>query len=331
MKYFYAPPLFSHISGLFIRKAIQYNIFSWKHRGRKPLYPVFREERAYGAAYRLSGAFGHCHPGGSFPSEKRSGDLPCGDSIQRIVAAYGVKEVDVFAVPTTIIVTINPPEGKTLTKTKRIYSRSTDLDRIYRLNDLSFDIVEERPAFDEIERRLKAIVSQPAYPLPVQVFACALAAFGFTLFFGGNLMDALCSLTLGAAIRLIGYGMDLFHTNGFFINTISSAVTAFLAVFWVEIGVASHIDKMVIGAIMNLVPGVAITNSMRDIIAGDLLAGQAKLVEALSSPPPSLSAPVWCSPSIGCFSNQKKGAPLCLSMKSYWLSFMPMWPVWPLP
>ena len=44
---------------------------------------------------------------------------------------------------------------------------------------------------------------------------------------------------------------------------------------------ADHIDKMVIGAIMNLVPGVAITNSMRDIIAGDLLAGQAKLVEAL--------------------------------------------------
>ena len=91
------------------------------------------------------------------------------DSIQRIVAAYGVKEVDVFAVPTTIIVTINPPEGKTLTKTKRIYSRSTDLDRIYRLNDLSFDIVEERPAFDEIERRLKAIVSQPAYPF---LFRC---------------------------------------------------------------------------------------------------------------------------------------------------------------
>ena len=203
------------------------------------------------------------------------------DSIRRIVAAYGVEEVDVFAVPTTIIVTINPPGEKTLTKTKRIHSRSTDLDRIYRLNDLSFDIVEELPTFPEIERRLNAIAAQPVYPLPIQAFACALAAFGFTLFFGGNLMDAICSLTLGLAIRLIGYGLDLFHTNGFFINTISSAVTALLAVFWVEIGVASHIDKMVIGAIMNLVPGVAITNSMRDIIAGDLLAGQAKLVEAL--------------------------------------------------
>ena len=75
--------------------------------------------------------------------------------------------------------------------------------------------------------------------------------------------------------------MPLKMTKSCFVTAISSAVTAFLAVFWVEIGVADHIDKMVIGAIMNLVPGVAITNSMRDIIAGDLLAGQAKLVEAL--------------------------------------------------
>lgn len=203
------------------------------------------------------------------------------DSIRRICAAYGVEDVDVFAVPTTIIVTINPADGPTLTKTKRIYSRSTDLDRIYRLNDLSFDIVEEKPTLEEIERRLATIVSRPDYNLVMQVFAYSLAAFGFTLFFGGNLRDAICSLTLGAAIRLIGRGLDMFHTNSFFINTICSGATALLAVFWFEIGAAPHIDKMVIGAMMNLVPGVALTNSMRDIIAGDLLAGQAKLVEAL--------------------------------------------------
>ena len=32
---------------------------------------------------------------------------------------------------------------------------------------------------------------------------------------------------------------------------------------------------------MNLVPGVAITNSVRDIIAGDFIAGQTKMTEAL--------------------------------------------------
>ena len=203
------------------------------------------------------------------------------DSIRRIVMAYGVPEVDVFAVPTTIIVTINPPDANTLTKTKRLYTRSTDLDRIYKLNDLSFDIVEQKPSFEEIERRLGAIVGRPDYNLLIQVFAYALAAFGFTLFFGGTLRDALCSLSLGAAIRLIGRGLEMFHTNSFFINTLCSGATALLAVFWNELGAAPHIDLMIIGAIMNLVPGVALTNSMRDIIAGVLLAGLAKLVEAL--------------------------------------------------
>lgn len=38
---------------------------------------------------------------------------------------------------------------------------------------------------------------------------------------------------------------------------------------------------MIIGTLMNLVPGIAITNVMRDIIAGDLIAGLIKLTEAL--------------------------------------------------
>ena len=114
------------------------------------------------------------------------------DSICRIVRAYGVSEVDVFAVPTTLIVTINPPDGHTMTKTKRIYSRSTDLDRIYRLNDLSFDIVKEKPDLEEARRQLDAIIGRPDYRTVTQIAAYALSAFGFTLFFGGSFMDAFC-------------------------------------------------------------------------------------------------------------------------------------------
>ena len=38
---------------------------------------------------------------------------------------------------------------------------------------------------------------------------------------------------------------------------------------------------IIIGAIMSLVPGVAITNIMRDIIAGDVITGTTKLAEVL--------------------------------------------------
>ncbi|MDD3931566.1 MAG: threonine/serine exporter family protein, partial [Eubacteriales bacterium] len=43
----------------------------------------------------------------------------------------------------------------------------------------------------------------------------------------------------------------------------------------------SQVDLIIIGTLMNLVPGVAITNSMRDIIAGDFVSGLTKLTEAV--------------------------------------------------
>ena len=56
---------------------------------------------------------------------------------------------------------------------------------------------------------------------------------------------------------------------------------ALCALGFVRSGFAANMDKIIIGTIMTLVPGLAITNSMRDIIAGDLLAGVTKTTEAL--------------------------------------------------
>ena len=60
-----------------------------------------------------------------------------------------------------------------------------------------------------------------------------------------------------------------------------SGMTAALALLSVWSGAGQHVDKIVIGAFMNLVPGVPFTNALRDIIAGDLIAGLTRLTEAL--------------------------------------------------
>ena len=41
-----------------------------------------------------------------------------------------------------------------------------------------------------------------------------------------------------------------------------------------------HLDPIIIGSIMPLVPGVAITNAIRDTIQGDLVAGNSRATEA---------------------------------------------------
>ncbi len=40
------------------------------------------------------------------------------------------------------------------------------------------------------------------------------------------------------------------------------------------------LDTIIIGGIMLLVPGLAITNAMRDMMSGDLVSGTARAIEA---------------------------------------------------
>ena len=53
------------------------------------------------------------------------------------------------------------------------------------------------------------------------------------------------------------------------------------AIALVASGLGESLDLIIIGAFMGLVPGVALTNFMRDVLAGDLFAGITKLTESL--------------------------------------------------
>ena len=203
------------------------------------------------------------------------------ESIQRMALAYGAKEADVYAVPTTIIVTISTTDECNITKTKRIHSRSTNLDKVERLNNLCRYICREVPDLKTVKQALREISDRPKYSFQMQLFAYALTSSTFTLFFGGNIADAMCALFIGPLIKVISHQLDRFRTNPFFITIICSIVAASLATLAYRFNLADHIDKMIIGLVMNLVPGVAITNSVRDVIAGDFIAGQTKMTEAL--------------------------------------------------
>ena len=45
-------------------------------------------------------------------------------------------------------------------------------------------------------------------------------------------------------------------------------------------GIGISADKIIIGNIMMLIPGIALTNSVRDLIGGDIIAGTLRFSEA---------------------------------------------------
>ena len=72
-----------------------------------------------------------------------------------------------------------------------------------------------------------------------------------------------------------------FCMNGVEFQFIASFCCGISTLLFCRIGPQLHADKILIGIIMLLIPGIMLTNSIRDILLGDIISGSLRLVEAI--------------------------------------------------
>lgn len=201
------------------------------------------------------------------------------DSINRILNAYGI-ESEVFAIPNCLTISIRTPDGESKTRIKRIGYHGNDLDSVEKYNSLSRRICAEKPAPTEAFQWLKQTnASKILYRLPMYLLGHFLGAAGFSVFFGGTLIDALCSGICGIFVGLTDRFLDKFKTNQFFRTIACAFIMAFIAYLTGILGIATNSDTVIIGTLMILVPGLIFTNAMRDIIFGDTNSGINRIVQ----------------------------------------------------
>lgn len=203
------------------------------------------------------------------------------DSINRILSAYGV-ESEVWAIPNCMTVSICTADGKLLTRMKRIGFHGNDMDSVERYNSLSRKICTETPDPAVAAQWLKdAVAKKRGYKLPMYLLGNLLGAFGFSIFFGGTLIDGLCAGICGILIGLTDRFLGKFQTNPFFRTIANSFIMTIMACITGIVGIADNTDTVIIGALMILVPGLIFTNAMRDIIYGDTNSGINRIVQVI--------------------------------------------------
>lgn len=201
------------------------------------------------------------------------------ETIWRICKAFGADEAESFVTPTGIMASICH-NSETYSLIKRVSNRTVDLDKIDLVNDLSRNILLRNLSVSEFRHELQKINRGQRYSTAVTLLFSALGAAGFTILFGGNIKDFISAFIIGFIIKLLTIKGSDMHINQFFINSLTGGVAALLALVFVKINLATNLDQTIIGSIMLLVPGLAITNAIRDTIAGDLLSGLTRAAEA---------------------------------------------------
>ncbi|NMM65563.1 threonine/serine exporter family protein [Clostridium sp. P21] len=202
------------------------------------------------------------------------------ETIVRICSAYGIYGVDTFVTITVIMASAEQKYQQTISVVKRIKKRTLNIEKISRVNDISRNIRNKGYTLEFVEDKLKNIDSMKPYSNKVNVVFSGMVAAFFTLVYGGNIRDFSIAFIIGCLIRIISIEFSSLETNEFFINILCGALTAVTALSMVHFGIATNSDKIIIGSIMLLVPGLAITNAIRDTIAGDLISGISRGIEA---------------------------------------------------
>lgn len=196
--------------------------------------------------------------------------------------AYGYEDVDCFAILTSIVVTIVDGE-RVCTRTKRVADRITDLNVVTALNDLSRYICANLPEYEEAKKMIQSVKEMKQYPFWVFTVAYMVISLFFGLYFGGNWITCLlCGLAGGVVYPIQWFG-DRIKANLFMVNMLTSGTFTLLLCIIHQFFGLPQLDIMIIALTMSLVPGVALTHCMRDLISNELVSGLARFAEVLIS------------------------------------------------
>lgn len=206
--------------------------------------------------------------------------------IENMCYAYGMEEVEVFIITSSIIVSIKDSKGNLYTQTKRIRNYHTDFYKIELLEGLIGDICKKRLTVQQIEQRrieiAKKVETEHQWKGKIiNYMIFCMVSMIFTLFMGGTIKDGIAAFLCGIFIKFAMNFVESALANRFVMNAMASVAGGFMAWCFYKIGFADSIDKVIIGNIMLLIPGLAMVNAFKDLIGGEMITGLLRLADSL--------------------------------------------------
>lgn len=203
------------------------------------------------------------------------------DSCHRVLEAYGCQEIEIFAVANYIAVSFRSPQGKLFYGQRRVHTRSNNLTQLDLLNQETRKITQFGEDPEVAQEKIIEIMKPMTVPLWKQCFITGLVGISFTMMLGGSLRAGLVAFLVNVCLRLILNPLIRLETNQIFINILGGITVTLLAWPCHLIGLGKEYNLIVSGAFMYLFPGIALMNSVRDIVASDYIAGITRLMETV--------------------------------------------------
>lgn len=186
-------------------------------------------------------------------------------------------EVEAMVHPTGMSVGFG--QGEAVTRVARIKERRIDLNKVAQLNRLSRQLQAERFSVDQARRQVGQIRRAPSlYGKTQDLWATGVACACLTAVVGGGYNEIAVAVMAGVISKKL---VDEF-ANGF-PTFLSLFALGFLSSLFAVGGGLTGMSReaIVVGSLLYQMPGLAFVSAARDLMAGELVAGNARLAEAI--------------------------------------------------
>ena len=195
------------------------------------------------------------------------------DTVNRIDKSFdNIKAPNILVTYNFVIVSF-VYDDTTYTAMRRVFLGDRNLEKISLLNDLSRKMVMGGCSLDYAFRKMKDIKNKTRYSNLAVLSALTISAPFFAIMFGGTFKDSIVSFVVMAVETAFLLFIGRYKVIYFLANFLGAFISTVLVITLAKFFLIHNPVSIIIVSLMPLVPGVQITNSVRDFMAGDYLSG----------------------------------------------------------
>ena len=202
-------------------------------------------------------------------------------TMEIMAASLGVRDFHVYVLTNGIFASAHLPGRDAVSLVRHVPTVSIHLGRVEAVNELSRELAAGKLDVVQAEEKLHAARTLPRVSPRFEALACVVGAAGFAYLFGGTIADMPVAAVAGLLEALVCQHFSKHGINRMFTDIAAAFCCTVWAIAVQTVLPVVNANAAIIGALMVLTPGVALTMGVRDILNGDYLSGSIRLLDAL--------------------------------------------------
>ena len=203
------------------------------------------------------------------------------DTMNYIARAMNFKDLEAYVSNRGIFATAKKDDNTEITRIYNVPEVDINLSKIESVNALSRRITQKSITIEEVINELEKINTMPDYSIFWRLVAYTIGASGFSYAIGSSITDSIIAGIIGLILGVYMCTIKRILNSDVLITILGSILIALLGNLFIHFELGSNLSVILLGAMIDIVPGVPFVNAIREYSQNNYNTGITLMMGAL--------------------------------------------------